>query len=152
MLGLKLATDPFWVNIAEKTIDEILIDHAYCEQKAASTCISLIVKYPNKKELVDEVYDIVNDRMKAIRVLATAKSAIRHNVGDRLHEIKCPTLIIWGKEDTVTPAFVADKFHSLIENTELHIFDECGHAPMWELPKQFNAVLNSFLERHPVQL
>lgn len=104
------------------------------------------------KELVDEVYDIVNDRMKAIRVLATAKSAIRHNVGDRLHEIKCPTLIIWGKEDSVTPAFVADKFHSLIENTELHIFNECGHAPMWELPKQFNAVLDSFLERHPVQL
>ncbi|HRG41993.1 MAG TPA: tRNA isopentenyl-2-thiomethyl-A-37 hydroxylase MiaE, partial [Saprospiraceae bacterium] len=59
MLGLKLATDPFWVNIAEKTIDEILIDHAYCEQKAASTCISLIVKYPHKKELVDEVTPIV---------------------------------------------------------------------------------------------
>ena len=59
MLGLKLATDLFWVNIAEKTIDEILIDHAYCEQKAASTCISLIVKYPHKKELVDEVTPIV---------------------------------------------------------------------------------------------
>lgn len=59
MLGLKLATDPYWVNIAEKSIDEILIDHAYCEQKAASTCISLIVKYPDKTELVDEVTPIV---------------------------------------------------------------------------------------------
>lgn len=59
MLGLKLATDPFWVNIAEKTIDEILIDHAYCEQKAASTCISLIVKYPHKIELVEEITPIV---------------------------------------------------------------------------------------------
>ena len=59
MLGLKLATDPYWVNIAEKTIDEILIDHAYCEQKAASTCISLIIKYPNRKELVEEVTPIV---------------------------------------------------------------------------------------------
>lgn len=59
MLGLKLATDPFWVNIAEKTIDEILIDHAYCEQKAASTCISLIVKYPHKAELVEEITPIV---------------------------------------------------------------------------------------------
>ena len=59
MLGLKLATDPFWVNIAEKTIDEILIDHAYCEQKAASTCISLIVKYPHKKELVDILQSVI---------------------------------------------------------------------------------------------
>lgn len=59
MLGLKLATDPYWVNIAEKQIDEILIDHAYCEQKAASTCISLIVNFPDRKELVEEVTPIV---------------------------------------------------------------------------------------------
>lgn len=59
MLGLKLATDPIWVNIAEKTIDEILIDHAYCEQKAALTCISLITKYPDKALLVDELTPIV---------------------------------------------------------------------------------------------
>jgi tRNA 2-(methylsulfanyl)-N6-isopentenyladenosine37 hydroxylase len=59
MLGLKLATDPVWVNIAEKTIDEILTDHAYCEQKAASTCISLIVQYPDKEDLVDEITPIV---------------------------------------------------------------------------------------------
>lgn len=59
MLGLKLATDPVWVNIAEKTIDEILTDHAYCEQKAASTCISLIIQYPEKEELVEEITPIV---------------------------------------------------------------------------------------------
>jgi tRNA-(ms[2]io[6]A)-hydroxylase len=59
MLGLKLATDPVWVNIAEKTIDEILTDHAYCEQKAASTCISLIIQYPDKEELVEELTPIV---------------------------------------------------------------------------------------------
>lgn len=59
MLGLKLATDPVWVNIAEKTIDEILTDHAYCEQKAASTCISLIVQYPDKEDLVEEITPIV---------------------------------------------------------------------------------------------
>ena len=59
MLGLKLATDPLWVNIAEKTIDEILIDHAFCEQKAASTCISLIVQYPERQDLVDELTPIV---------------------------------------------------------------------------------------------
>lgn len=59
MLGLKLATDPYWVNIAEKSIDEILTDHAYCEQKAASTCISLIIQYPEKTDLVEELTPIV---------------------------------------------------------------------------------------------
>jgi tRNA 2-(methylsulfanyl)-N6-isopentenyladenosine37 hydroxylase len=75
MLGLKLATDPFWVNIAEKTIDEILIDHAYCEQKAASTCISLIVKYPHKTELVEEITPIVAEEWGHFRrVLKELKS------------------------------------------------------------------------------
>ena len=55
MLGLKLATDPRWVNIAEKSIDEILTDHAYCEQKATSNCISLVVRYPEYEEMVEEV-------------------------------------------------------------------------------------------------
>ncbi|MBK8518564.1 MAG: tRNA-(ms[2]io[6]A)-hydroxylase [Saprospiraceae bacterium] len=59
MLGLKLATDPFWVNIAEKSIDEILTDHAYCEQKAATTCISLIIQFPDRTKLVDELAPIV---------------------------------------------------------------------------------------------
>ncbi len=59
MLGLKLATDPRWVNIAEKQIDEILTDHAYCEQKAASTGISLIIRFPEKTDVVEEVTAVV---------------------------------------------------------------------------------------------
>lgn len=59
MLGLKLATDPAWVNIAEKSIEDILVDHAYCEQKAASNGISIIIKYPEKEKLVEEVTAIV---------------------------------------------------------------------------------------------
>ncbi len=59
MLGLKLETDPRWANIAEKTIDEILIDHAFCEQKAASSGISLIVQYPDKEKVVKEVTAII---------------------------------------------------------------------------------------------
>jgi tRNA-(ms[2]io[6]A)-hydroxylase len=55
VLGLKLATDPRWVNIAEKTIDEILTDHAYCEQKATSNCISMVVRYPEFEDMVEEV-------------------------------------------------------------------------------------------------
>ena len=58
-LGLELPTDPRWVNIAEKNIAEILIDHAYCEQKAASSCISLIMLYPEKQELVDMLTPVV---------------------------------------------------------------------------------------------
>lgn len=58
-LGLQMATDPRWVNIAEMDIAEILSDHAWCEQKAASTCISLIVKYAHQKQIVEEVTPIV---------------------------------------------------------------------------------------------
>jgi tRNA-(ms[2]io[6]A)-hydroxylase len=63
MLGLKLPTDPRWVNIAEKNIEEILTDHAYCEQKAASTAISLIVGYPEKSELVDKMTALAREEM-----------------------------------------------------------------------------------------
>lgn len=59
VLGLNLPTDPRWTNIAEKSLDEILIDHAYCEQKAASSCISLIVQYPEKSELVELMTGVV---------------------------------------------------------------------------------------------
>jgi tRNA 2-(methylsulfanyl)-N6-isopentenyladenosine37 hydroxylase len=58
-LGLELPTDPRWINIAEKNIREILVDHAYCEQKAASSCISLIVQYPDKEKLVDVLTPVV---------------------------------------------------------------------------------------------
>ncbi len=100
------------------------------------------------KPLVDELFDIVNDRMKAIRIVVTAKSAIRHNLGEKLHLIKIPTLLIWGKQDSVTPPFVAEKFHELLPNSELHFIDKCGHAPMMEKPEEFNDILQNFLENH----
>ena len=59
VLGLELPTDPRWVNIAEKRIEDILVDHAYCEQKAATSCISLIVKFPEKEKLVDMLTPVV---------------------------------------------------------------------------------------------
>jgi len=59
VLGLELPTDPRWVNIAEKNIEDILIDHAYCEQKAASTCISIIVSYPEKERVVEVLTPVV---------------------------------------------------------------------------------------------
>ncbi len=61
MLGLKLATDPRWVNIAEKSIHEILVDHAFCEQKAATQCISLIVRFSDYPKIVERVAPIVSE-------------------------------------------------------------------------------------------
>lgn len=97
------------------------------------------------KELVDEVYGIVNDRGKGIRIVATAKSAVRHNLEGLLHNIVAPTCLIWGKNDTITPPFVAEKFHELIKNSQLFFLDECGHSPMMEKPQEFNAILGKFL-------
>jgi tRNA-(ms[2]io[6]A)-hydroxylase len=64
MLGLKLPTDPRWVNIVEKNIEEILVDHAYCEQKAASNAISVIVKHPEYPDVVDAMIEIVQEEME----------------------------------------------------------------------------------------
>ena len=63
MLGLKLPTDPRWVNIVEKNIDEILTDHAWCEQKAATNCISIIVAHPEVTEIVDIVLKIAQEEL-----------------------------------------------------------------------------------------
>jgi len=69
MLGLKLPTDPRWVNIAEKNLKEILIDHAYCEQKAASTAISLIVSFPEFTELTQAMIDLVQEEMSHFKMV-----------------------------------------------------------------------------------
>ena len=69
MLGLKLPSDPRWVNIAEKNIEEILSDHAFCEQKAASTAISLIVSFPEYTELVQEMISLVEEEMSHFKMV-----------------------------------------------------------------------------------
>lgn len=100
------------------------------------------------KELVDEVFDTVNDRNKAIRVIATAKSAVRHNLSDKLANIEAPALLIWGDSDTITPPFVGERFHELIPQSTLHFVEKCGHAPMMEHPVIFNSLLEDFLQQH----
>ena len=69
MLGLKLPTDPRWVNIVEKNIEEILTDHAFCEQKATSTAISLIVSFPEYTELVQEMIELVKEEMSHFKMV-----------------------------------------------------------------------------------
>jgi pimeloyl-ACP methyl ester carboxylesterase len=97
------------------------------------------------KELVDEVYSITNNRLTVIKIIALAKSAIRNNLEEELGQIKQPTLLIWGNNDTITPPFVAREFNKLIPNSELHFIDKCGHAPMMEVPAEFNRILDGFL-------
>jgi pimeloyl-ACP methyl ester carboxylesterase len=98
-------------------------------------------------ELVDEVFEITNNRIKVIKIIALAKSAIRHNLGEELNKIQQPTLLIWGNNDGITPPFVGKEFNRLIPNSELHFIDKCGHAPMMEVPDEFNQALHRFLTK-----
>jgi len=97
------------------------------------------------KEIVDEVYETVNDRNKLVKTLAIAKSAIRHNMAKDLPNMETPTCIIWGKNDTVTPPEVAEEFNDLLPNSDLFWIDKCGHAAMMEHPDTFNAILHKWL-------
>ncbi|MFT3682001.1 MAG: alpha/beta hydrolase [Ferruginibacter sp.] len=98
-------------------------------------------------ELVNEVFEITNNRLKVIKIIALAKSAIRNNLGEELNGIKQPTCLIWGNNDAITPPFVGKEFHKLIPNSELHFIDKCGHAPMMEVPGEFNTILDAFFAK-----
>lgn len=99
------------------------------------------------KELVDEVFHTINDRNRVLRILAMAKSAIRHNMEKELSKITIPVSLIWGKQDKITPPDVAEQFHELLPNSELNWVDKCGHAPMMEQSVIFNEFLEKFLNR-----
>lgn len=118
-------------------------DYNFIKQKVEYTFYD-----PNTatKELVDEVFEIVNDKGKLIRILSLAKSAIRHNMSDDLKDMKLPTCLIWGKNDTITPPDVAEEFHRLLPNSELFWIDKCGHAPMMEQAAEFNRLLDAWLK------
>jgi 2-hydroxy-6-oxonona-2,4-dienedioate hydrolase len=117
-------------------------DYEYIKKKTEMTFYD-----PNTatKELVDEVFEITNNRLKVIKIIALAKSAIRNNLGEELSKIQQPTLLIWGNNDIITPPFVGEEFQKLIPNSELYFIDKCGHAPMMEVPAEFNAILDKFL-------
>jgi pimeloyl-ACP methyl ester carboxylesterase len=119
-------------------------NYDYIKEKTAQTFYDPAVA---TKELVDEVYSITNNRLKVIKIIALAKSAIRNNLGEELNQIKQPTLLIWGSNDIVTPPFVGKEFNRLIPNSELHFIDKCGHAPMMEVPAEFNKILHEFLNK-----
>lgn len=119
-------------------------DYEYIKDRTAYTFYDPKVA---TKELVDEVYEICNNRGKAIRVISMAKSAMRENLAKHLHRLTMPVLLIWGREDKITPPFVGEDFHRLLVNSELVLVDHCGHAPMMEKPEEFNNILNGFLQK-----
>lgn len=119
-------------------------DYEYIKKKTALTFYDPAIA---TKELVDEVYSITNNRLKVIKIIALAKSAIRNNLGTELNKIQVPTLLVWGNNDTITPPFVGQEFNKLIPNSELHFIDKCGHAPMMEVPGEFNKILQAFLTK-----
>ncbi len=96
-------------------------------------------------ELVDEVYNVINNRNTLIKTLAIAKSAVRHNMAKDLPNMTQPTCLIWGKNDIVTPPEVAEDFDELLPNSTLYWIDKCGHAPMMEHPHRFNDILEEWL-------
>jgi len=103
------------------------------------------------KEIVDDVYATVNDRIKLIKTLTIAKSAIRHNMAKDLPKMHTPTCIIWGRNDIVTPPDVAEEFNELLPDSNLFWIDECGHAAMMEKPNEFNEILNQWFENRNIK-
>ena len=98
-------------------------------------------------ELVEECFQIINDKSKLVRILSLAKSAIRHNMAKELPNLNVPTCLIWGKNDTVTPPEVAEEFNELMPDSELYWIDKCGHAAMMEHPHEFNEIYNKWLSK-----
>lgn len=121
-------------------------DYEYIRKKAEDVFYDPAVA---TKEIVDDVFATVNDRMKLIKTLTIAKSAIRHNMSKDLPKIYVPTCLIWGKNDKVTPPEVAVEFHELLPDSNLYWIDKCGHAAMMEHPDEFNELLDQwFNERN----
>ena len=109
MLGLKLATDPRWVNLAEKSLEEILSDHAYCEQKAASTCISLIQLYPDKEDIVSAVAPIVSEEWSHFRSVLQKLKEKNLKLGFQRHDDYVNLLLKFQKKGGTREERMIDK-------------------------------------------
>ncbi len=103
----------------------------------------------NKKlvtdQLVNKWHDAFRDRDYVRFVLRLSRATRDRNVNDELPKLKLPTLLIWGRNDEVTPPSVAEVFQSRIDGAQLRFIDQCGHAPNWEQPAAFTVMLREFL-------
>lgn len=99
ILGLQLPTDPRWVNLAEMQLEEILTDHAYCEQKAATTCITLIQRYSDKEKLVKELSPIVTEEWGHFRMVLAELGKRKLHLGKQRKDVYVNKLIAFQKKD-----------------------------------------------------
>ena len=99
ILGLKLPTDPRWVNLAEMQLEEILTDHAYCEQKAATTCISLIQRYPDRVEMVEALAPIVTEEWGHFRMVLAELKKRKLQLGKQRKDDYVNKLLEFQKKD-----------------------------------------------------
>jgi 2-hydroxy-6-oxonona-2,4-dienedioate hydrolase len=118
-------------------------DKEYIRKKTEEVFYDPIVA---TQELVDEVFSVVNDRMKGIKTVMLARSAIKHNMMNDLPKINTPVCLIWGKQDNVTPPDVAVDMNKFLPNSSLYWIEECGHAAMMEKPDEFNEILYKWLQ------
>jgi pimeloyl-ACP methyl ester carboxylesterase len=119
--------------------------YSYIQERVAYTFCS---PETATKPLVDEVFDIVSDNQKTLKVLKIARSAQRHNMSEEIGGIQAPTLLIWGLNDNITPPRVAHEFARLLPHAELRFIDQCGHAAMMEQPESFIGLMKNFLQQH----
>ena len=94
------------------------------------------------------IFETLNNNEKCLNIITIARSAQRNNLAKKLYKIKCPTFLIWGLNDTITPPSVAHQFNKMIPKSKLKFIDRCCHAPMMERPKKFNSILKSFLDEN----
>jgi pimeloyl-ACP methyl ester carboxylesterase len=123
-------------------------DREYIRERAALTFYD---PAHASDDVVEEMFELINDRSRVAKLIKMARSTKSETVASRLDAIEAPTLLIWGRNDLITPPEVAREFLERIPNSELHFVDECGHAPMMEHPDAFNAIMLQFL-REKVRL
>ena len=117
-------------------------DREYVREKAALTFHDPVHV---TDELIEDVLKVVWDRPSAVRLIKIARSARTDTVKDRLGTIRVPILLIWGRQDRLTPPEVAVDVQKRMQNARLEFIDRCGHAPMIEQPGQFGSLLLDFV-------
>ena len=116
-------------DIIRQRVNEIFYDERHCTD-----------------QIIDDVHRMLTDRRYVRFLIRVAKATRDRNMKEELGPLTMPTLIIWGRNDLITPPFVAEEFHQGIPNARLVFLDQCGHAPPIEQPRQFARVMREFLE------
>ncbi|MDX1637995.1 MAG: alpha/beta hydrolase [Balneolaceae bacterium] len=117
-------------------------DRTYVKERASLTFYEDLVN----DTIIDEILDVLQDPSKLGSLLRVARSTHGHNLEDELGRIEHPVLLVWGKNDVITPPEVARQFRKKLPNATLRWIDRCGHAPMMERPEEFVKVLMPFLQ------